>query len=88
MEFSIQFTEEGKRTLHELHISAQRQIKKELKRLGSKIKGKQLKGRLKGFFSFQFKKYRVIYSHHSNGIIVHYVGHRRDVYGKAEKGYR
>ena len=85
MNFSIQFTEEGKRTLHALHISVQRQIKKELKSLGNKIKGKQLKGRLRGFFSFRFKKYRIIYSNHSNGIIVHYVGHRRDAYEKSEK---
>ncbi|MCH7568133.1 MAG: type II toxin-antitoxin system RelE/ParE family toxin [Nanoarchaeota archaeon] len=85
MDFSIQFTEEGKRTLHGLHISNQRQIKKELKRLRSKIKGKQLKGRLKGFFSFRFKKYRVMYSHHPKGIVIHYVGHRREVYGKGEE---
>ena len=77
----IQFTEEGRKTLHALHIDSQRRIKAALKKLPQNPNaGKQLTGRLQGFFSLRVAKYRVIYTLDGGRVIVHYAGHRRDAY--------
>ena len=83
MEFSIRFTEEGRETLHKLHIENQKRIKAGLKELSKNLKlGKELTGRLTGFSSIHIGKDRAIYSIEGNTIFVHYVGNRKDVYNK------
>ena len=78
---SIHFTEEGRETLHKLHIENQRRIKRALKKIEEKpAVGKALVGRLTGFYSVRAGKYRVVYSLEDESVIVHHVGHRRDVY--------
>lgn len=80
---SIKFTETGKESLHELHISIQKEIKTELKKLATgKIKGKELTAQLSGFFTLHVSNHRVIYSQNTHQIIVHYAGHRSNVYSK------
>ncbi len=84
MEFSIRFTEEGRRTLHSLHIENQKEIKKSLKMLSKDIGlGKSLIGSLIGYYSLHVGNYRVIYSVSDFVILVHYAGHRRNAYGNA-----
>ena len=81
LEYSVRFTEEGKKKLHELHIVTQREIKKGLKELTKNIDlRKALVGRLSGFYSFAIGKYRAIYSVKKYLIMVHYVGHRKNAY--------
>ena len=81
MDFSVRFTEEGKRKLHELHIENQRDIKKALKQLSKNINlGEPLTGRLKGYYSLHIGNYRAIYLIEGEVIFVQYVGHRRSVY--------
>lgn len=78
------FTEEGKKTLQSMHIDNKRKIKRALKELAKDSRiGKALTGRLQGFYSFRVGKYRAIYSTEGEAIIVHVVGHRREVYGVA-----
>jgi len=84
--FSVRFTEEGKRTLHKLHIETQNKIKKALKALAKdRGLGKALVGSLSGFYSLIVGKYRAIYSIKEDTIFVHYAGHRRDAYKEFEK---
>ena len=81
MSLSIRFTEEGKRTLHELHIENQRMIKNALKDLADNLNlGKKLTGRLIGFYSLIINKYRAIYTIEKDFPLVHYAGHRKDIY--------
>ena len=83
MEFSIRFTEEGKKALRELHIETQSKIKKALKELAKDLElGKPLVGNLAGFFSLPMGGYRAVYTIEQTTIFVHYVGHRKDVYQK------
>lgn len=85
MNFSIRFTEEGKKKLHELHIENQSKIKAGLKELASDLNlGKKLTGNLVGFYSLIVGNYRAIYSLDKDVILVHYVGHRKEVYNKFE----
>ena len=80
----IKFTEEGKNTLRNIHIGNQKEIKSEIKGLIKNPQfGKKLTGNLIGFYSLRFKKYRVIYSLQKDLVIIHRVGHRKDVYGEA-----
>ena len=84
--YSVRFTEEGKRKLHELHIETQKKIKNSLKELSKDISfGKKLIGRLAGFSSLTVGKYRAIYTIEREIIMIHYVGHREDVYNNFEK---
>ena len=81
MEFSIRFTEEGRRTLHKLHIENQNRIKTKLKELAKNPNlGKRLTGRLSGFYTTHIGKDRAIYSLDKDTIFVHHVGNRKDVY--------
>jgi mRNA interferase RelE/StbE len=83
MSLQIRFTEEGREKLHELHIENQKKIKTQLKNLSKNIQlGKPLLGRLIGFYSFRIGNYRAIYTLENERILVHYVGHRKDVYDK------
>lgn len=83
MGLPIRFTEEGKRTLHELHIETQKMIKNTLKTLANNTSlGKKLTGRLIGFNSLIIDKYRAIYTIEKEIIWVHYAGHRKDIYVK------
>ena len=85
MERAIRFTDEGKRTLHSLHIETQRKIKASLKELSKNLNmGKALTGRLEGLYSLRAGKYRAIYSIDGEIIVIHVVGHRREVYGATE----
>lgn len=87
MSLSVRFTEEGKRTLHELHIGVQKEIKSSLKNLAEDLElGSALVGRLSGFYSLHVGKYRVIYTlEKNNTLMVHYNEHRKDVYGEFEE---
>lgn len=81
MQLQIKFTEEGKNSLHKLHINIQKEVKEYLKKLASgQLKGKALIAQLLGFYTLAVNNYRVIYSKNPEQIIVHHVGHRRDVY--------
>ncbi len=83
---AVKFTEEGKKTLHSLHIENQREIKNAIKELAKDLSiGKPLTGRLEGFYSIRVGKHRAIYSLDEELIIVHVVGHRRDIYEKLDK---
>jgi len=85
MDFSIRFTEEGKESLHRIHIDNQKKIKVSLKKFSKDVKSKKkLLGRLYGFYSLVVGKYRVIYTLEEDVILVHYVGHRSDVYDDFE----
>lgn len=80
---SIKFTENGKESLQKLHIGIQKEIKTTLKKLAiGEIKGKTLTAQLLGFFTLHVNNYRVIYSKDSEQIIIHHIGHRKDVYSK------
>lgn len=82
--FSIKFTESGKEFLHKLHIGVQKEIKSTLKKLANgELKGKALTAQLLGFFTLHVSNHRVIYSKDSENIIVHYVGHRSNIYFKS-----
>ncbi len=81
MDQAVKFTDEGKRTLQSLHIGNQREIKNALKELAKDPRvGKALAGSLRGFYSLRVGKCRAIYSLEGDVIVVHVVGHRRDVY--------
>lgn len=81
MDFSVRFTEDGKETLHELHIEIQSKIKKTLKDLSKNVGlGKPLLGSLSGFYSLIVGNYRAIYTLKDGIIWVHCVGHRKNVY--------
>ena len=45
--------------------------------------GDELGYRLIGFRSLHVKKYRIIYKVEGDIVVVHYIGHRGDVYDKA-----
>lgn len=88
MSRSVKFSDEGKRTLQTLHIENQREIKQALKDLAKDLKmGKALTGRLQGFHSLRVRKYRAIYSHEGEAIVIHVVGHRREVYERSATGF-
>ena len=80
----VQFTKEGKKTLHELHINNQRNIKDALKELAKTEKQgkdvKELTETLQGFYSLHVSNYRVIYSMIAEKLILHYTGHRKTIY--------
>lgn len=81
MPLSVKFSEDARKAIRELHIDAQKDIKKELKRLASgEIKGKDLVAQLLGFSSLKVNNYRIIYRKLSEEIIVYFVGHRSKVY--------
>ena len=81
MAFSVRFTREGKESLHRIHIENQKEVKKVLKELSSDLDlGKPLIGRLEGFSNLRVGNYRVIYVFNGEVIMVHYVGHRKDVF--------
>ena len=81
--FSIKFTEEGKITLQKLHIGIQKEIKVALKKLATgELKGKALTAELLGFYTLTVSNHRAIYSQNAEQIIVHHVGHRKDIYLK------
>ncbi len=83
---AVKFTEEGKKTLHSLHIDNQREVKNRLKELANDLSiGKALTGRLQGLYSLRVGKYRAIFSLDGELIIVHVVGHRRDIYKKLDQ---
>ena len=86
MSFSVRFTEEGRKTLHELHIENQKRIKRALKNLANNLNlGKRLTGRLSGFYSLIVGKNRAIYTIEKEAITVHYAGHRENVYDNFEE---
>jgi len=77
----IRFSEEGKSTLHSLHIAIQRKVKEALKRLANgEVKGKALTAQLTGFWTLIVDNHRIIYQNKSQEIIVNRVGHRSTVY--------
>lgn len=81
MERAVKFTEEGKRTLQGLHIYKQREVKNALKELAKDLSiGDALTGSLLGFYSLRVGKHRAICSLEGDVIVVHLVGHRREVY--------
>ncbi len=81
MMLPIRFTQEGKERLHELHIENQRRIKSAVKELSrNPYAGKSLTGKLEGLFSLRVGKYRVLYSVDGEMVVIHTVGHRREVY--------
>ena len=82
MAWSVRFTDEARKNLHDLHIDVQRKIKRAVKQLANGMgEGKPLTGRLQGFFSHRVGKHRVIYALKRSVITVYVVGHRREVYG-------
>jgi len=79
----IEFTPEGKESLHELHIENQEKIRREIKKLFDNPKlGKALVDNLYGYYSLVVGNYRAIYTIEGDRIIILLVGHRRDVYNR------
>lgn len=85
MMLRIRFSEESKKTLQNLHITIQREIKTALKKIANReLKGKALTAQLLGFSTLAVNNYRIIYTQNQEEIIVYLVGHRSNVYDKAE----
>jgi addiction module RelE/StbE family toxin len=85
MEKKVKFTLEAKKSLHSLHIDAQKSIKSALKKLSKgEITGKPLTERLKGLNSLIIGKYRAIYQITNEMIFVFDAGHRGNIYYKVE----
>ena len=69
----VQFTEQGKRTLQQLHIESQRRIKQAVKRLPQQpFQGHPLTKALLGFYSLHVSKYRAIYTVQGETITIHW----------------
>ena len=82
MAWSVRFTDEARKNLHDLHIDVQSRIKRAVKQLANGTGAdKPLIGRLHSFFSHRVGKYRVIYALSHGTLTAQVVGHRREVYG-------
>lgn len=85
----VEFTPEGKESLHELHIENQQKIKQEIKKLYDNPRlGKALVDDLSGYYSLIVGNYRAIYIIEENRVIIFLVGHRRDIYDKFAKKFK
>ena len=47
-----------------------------------KILGKPMIGRLQGYYSLKVGRYRIIYKVEDDIVVIHGIGHRKDVYEK------
>lgn len=84
MPSSIEFTDEGKASLHELDAFVQRRIKRRLKDIAKTgpALNDALQGELAGFFKCESGDYRAIYTLVDSRIVVHLVAHRKVVYDR------
>ena len=77
-----------RRSIKTLHPDLKPVLKNEIENLRKDpYQGKPLIEELAGFYSLQFKRYRVIYRIETGKKIIeiHYVGHRRDIYDEFRK---
>ena len=85
MALPVRLTRKAKALLKQLHIGVQRKIKAKLKTLSQNPElGKPLQEALKGLYTLKIGRYRALYTR-NHGVMVRYVGHRRDVYDKARE---
>jgi len=85
--FSVLYKIKATQTAHDLLASFHPEIKKTLKDALKDLKknpnlGKDLQRDLGGYQSYRIKRYRIIYKIDivDKAVVIHYVGHRRDVY--------
>ena len=81
--FKIKVTPETRKIIQRLHPEQKKIIKHSLQELQrNPYRGDELQGELSGFKSYKPKRYRIIYKvdDQKRLILVHYIGHIRDVY--------
>ncbi len=86
MPLTLLFKHEAVQALRTLNPLTRRTIKAYLKKLANDPNpGKALQDELAGYRSDRIGKYRVIFVLTKQVFEVHYVGHRKDVYGAAAR---
>ena len=83
--YTVEFTEDAERDLSRLDAVEAQRILKKLRWLAENfdlIKPKPLTAHWKGLFKVRVGDYRVIYTYDrtKRKIVVHFVGHRREIY--------
>ena len=81
--YRIQAARTAQELLQSFHPHAKKLIKEALKELKhDPFLGKNLQRELSGYQSYRINRYRIIYKTDLSDkiVMVHYVGHRRDVY--------
>lgn len=83
MSYRIEWTEDALSDLHNLEGMIVKRILKKLawfSRYFDDITPEPLSGDMSGLFKLRVGDWRIIYSLESNKIVIHSVGHRRDIY--------
>lgn len=85
--YNIRILDEGSRELARLDKPVGRRIVERINWLAMKlndIRPEPLRGDLIGLYKFRIGDYRVIYEiiHDEKTIVIHAIGHRRDIYRK------
>lgn len=83
MPYRVQFTKTVAEKVASFHPDLKKLIKSSLSDIAKNpYAGKGLQADLSGFFSYRFRRYRIIYKPHDSEklILVYMVGHRRDIY--------
>jgi len=81
--YSVKFTQTALKSFKKLDKSIQKLASKAIEGLRKNPKlGKPLKGALRGFWSFRFSKYRIVYQLKERRllIIVFDIAHRKEIY--------
>lgn len=83
--YSIHFTKNALDEAEKLDASANRRITKRVEWLAEnldRLSLQPLKGRFSGLYKLRAGDYRVIYEivHDRRAVVIHHVGHRKDVY--------
>jgi len=85
MIYHVEFMPQALKNIEELDKIIARRILKKAKWLAGNFEDvtlEPLSGNLKGLFKLRIGDYRAIYSVRQQRIIVHLIGHRRDIYKK------
>ena len=85
MGYEVEFTPQAVKSLEKLDEVIIGRILIRLKRLADNFENvppEPLHGSMKGFYKLRTGDYRAVYSVKQQRIIVHLVGHRRDIYKK------
>jgi mRNA interferase RelE/StbE len=83
MPYRVQLTKTVAEKVASFHPDIKKRIKSSLLDIANNpYVGKGLQADLSGFFSYRFKRYRIIYKPYDSEklILIYIVGHRRDIY--------
>jgi len=87
--YAVRMLKSATRDLERLDKATGRRVVKRLNWLSENLENitpEELKGNLSGFYKIRERDYRIIYEilRNEKVIIIHHIGHRRDIYRKRQ----